>query len=134
CQYLEQQKIITGHKVATGAENILSLMQGGGLIVGQPFFCSWEDPAANGFIDGNGTVADLEAAIRSGVAGGHETYWAAIEQIGWRVTGDIDRARPIIRFRNSWGLSWADRGEALAHLSTFVWLAAHCDFRQFTTS
>jgi hypothetical protein len=131
CQYLQSKGIISGHKVASGAENICSLMQSGGLIVGQPFFYSWEQPNTFGFIDGNGTQADLQAAMDSGVAGGHETYWEAIENIAFTATGLVDPQRTVIRFRNSWSTSWADQGCARAHLSTFIWLASQVDYRQF---
>jgi len=128
CQYLQAKGIISGHKVASGAESICSLLQQGGLIVGQPFFYAWEEPAANGFIDGNGTQADLEAAIQSGVAGGHETFWRGIESIAFTATGQVDPQKTVIRFRNSWG-SWGLGGEALAHLSTFIWLGSQVDYR-----
>jgi hypothetical protein len=131
CQYLQSKGIISGHQVASGAENICSLLQSGGLIVGQPFFYSWEQPAANGFIDGNGTQADLEAAMNSGVAGGHETFWRGVESIAFTATGQVDPLKTVIRFRNSWSTSWSLGGEALAHLSTFIWLGSQVDYRQF---
>jgi hypothetical protein len=126
---LEAMKLITGAQIANDATSIVSLMQGGGLIVGQPFFNSWEEPDAQGFIDGDGSAGALKAAMRSGVAGGHETYWSAIEHLAL-VNGRVDALNTVIRFRNSWTKSWGDNGSARAHLSTFMWLASHCDFRR----
>jgi hypothetical protein len=132
CQFLQHQGLIRGHKVAHGAVNILSLMQTGGLIVGQPWFNSWMNPASDGFIDGDGSETALQEAIASGVAGGHETYWMGVESVGYNLAGGIDPALTVIRFRQSWGGSWGLDGDGLAHLSTFVALGAYCDFRQLT--
>lgn len=132
CQYLEAKGIITGHKIAHGAQNILSLMQGNGLIVGQPFLNAWEDPSGpDYFIDGDGSLGQLAADIQGGVAGGHETYWSAIEHLALDALGRVDPYNTIIRFRNSWSASWADSGSAYAHLSTYMALGSYCDFRQF---
>ncbi len=130
CQYLEQKQIISGHEIAHGPEDILSLMQTGGLIVGQPFLNAWEEPGPDHFIDGDGSAATLEEQIRGGVAGGHETYWRAIVDIKRDLLGRIDPFKTIIRMRNSWSTSWADGGEAYLHLSTYVALGHFCDFRQ----
>ena len=71
----------SGDLIAHGADNICSLLQTGGLLVGQPFLNAWMTPNAQGFIDGNGSASELEAQIRQGVAGGHETFLSAIEHI-----------------------------------------------------
>ena len=131
CSYLEQQGLIAGHKIAHSATDIVSLMQDGGLIVGQPYLNVWEQPNSAGFIDGDGGLGALAVALRYGVAGGHETFWSAIEDLHFDVLGRVDADKTIIRFRNSWSSSWADHGSARAHLSTFVALAHWCDFRQF---
>jgi hypothetical protein len=132
CQYLERAGVIAGSKVAHGAESILSLMQQGGLITGQPWLNAWMNPGPDGFIDGYGTAAQLSSDIQRGVAGGHETYWYAIETIGYTLDGGIDPGQTVIRFRNSWGEGWALSGDGLAHLSTFVALGQWCDHRSFT--
>lgn len=132
CKVLHAQGLVTGHKIAHGAENILSLMMTGGLITGQPWFNKWMVPTSNHFIDGDGGPDSLQDAINSGVAGGHETYWYGVEEIGYDLAGGIDPLTTIIRFRNSWSSAWGDQGDGLAHLSTFISLGAYCDFRQFT--
>ena len=129
CQYLEAHDIISGHKIAHGAENILSLLQQGPLIVGQPFLKAWEEPWPGYFIDGDGSMQVLEQDIAGGVAGGHETCLFAIEEIGYDQAGQIDPFATVLRFRNSWSASWGDQGTALVHLSTFVALGSYCDFR-----
>lgn len=130
CQELEKSKIIGSSAIAHGAEDICSLMQDDGILVGQPWFQSWFEPDSNGFIDGDGSRAALQAAINSGVAGGHETYWSAIEKLTLDALGRVDPLNTIIRMRNHWTASWGDHGSARLHLSTFVALGAHCDYRQ----
>jgi hypothetical protein len=132
CEFLEHQGLIAGHQIAHGAENILSLMQTAPLITGQPWLNAWMNPDSSGFIDGDGSMGQLAEDAAGGVAGGHETCWYAIEQIGRTLDGTIDPATTIIRFRNSWGTGWGDQGTGLAHLSTFVALGHWCDFRAFT--
>lgn len=121
--------LVDGAKIAHGAQNIISLLQTGGLLVGQPFLNAWMEPDANGFIDGNGSSSVLEKQIRQGVAGGHETYLSAIEEIALSASGQVIPNKTIIRFRNSWTKSWGDNGSYRAHLSTYVALTS-CDFRQ----
>lgn len=130
-EYAKSLDLISGAKITHGAQNIVSLLQSGGLAVGQPFLNAWMEPNAAGFIDGNGSASTLEAQIRQGVAGGHETYLATIEKLTLTETGTVEPYKTVIRFRNSWTSSWGDHGDYLAHLSTYVALGQYCDFRQF---
>jgi hypothetical protein len=129
-QQLERMKLVSGDKIAHGADSIVSLMQTDGLLTGSPFFNAWEDPDADGFIDGGG----VGAAIRSGLAGGHETYWSAIEKLVLTETGKVDASKTVIRGRNSWTSSWGDSGSYRAYLSTFVALGNYCDHRQLVAA
>jgi hypothetical protein len=129
CKWLESKGITSGHKIATGADNIVSLMQDHALITGQPFLNAWMTPPSDGIIDGDGTEAALVEALTGGVAGGHETCWYAIESLALDEDGHVDAAHTLIRFRNSWGESWGLDGDGLAHLSTFIYLAKWCDHR-----
>jgi len=126
------EKLIAGCQIANTAQDIVSLMQTSGLVVGQPWFNSWEEPDANGFIDGDGSAAALEAALQSGVAGGHETFWSAIEHLALSATGQVVPEQTIIRGRNSWSANWGDHGSYRFHLSTYMAIASHCDFRALT--
>lgn len=121
---------ITSQAIAHGAQDIVSLMQRNGLLVGQPWLNAWMTPGRNAFIDGDGSPESLEAALRSGVAGGHETYWAAIERLYLTATDQVDPFRTILRARNSWGLGFGDHGSYRFHLSTFVMLGQYVDLRQ----
>jgi hypothetical protein len=121
---------VTGEKIAHGADNIVSLLQTGGLMMGTPWMQAWFTPDANGFIDGDGSVATVQAQLRQ-VAGGHEIYLSAIEKLVLFPHGDVNPWQTIVRFRNSWSKSWGDNGSFRAHLSTFSHiLAGYVDFRQ----
>jgi len=129
-EYAKSLGLIAGDTVAHGAQNIVSLMQTDGLIVGQPWLTAWMEPNAQGFIDGDGSMDNLDAQISQGVAGGHETYWSAIEKLVVTRAGRVDPTKTVIRFRNSWTKNWGDNGSGRVHLSTFMALGQYCDFRQ----
>lgn len=112
---------IKGAKIATAGLSLLSLMQKGPVMLGTPFFFSWEEPNAQGFIDEDGSLGALEKAIHSGVAGGHEITLTAIESLG---------GNPVLRFRNHWGRSWGDAGCGRIHLNTLKMLGNYIDLRQ----
>ena len=125
-------KLVSGASLAQGAQSIVSLLQTGPLLVGQPFLNDWENPAPGGMIDGNGSSATLQQQLADGVAGGHETLLMGIEKLSLSATGQVEPHQTIIRFRNSWSASWGDEGDYLAHLSTYVALGSNCDYRQLT--
>lgn len=126
---LKKLGLIKDAKIAHGADNIVSLMQSGGLLAGVPFLNSWEQPAADGFVDGDGSVDALQQALAQGVAGGHEIYLSAVEKLAFLPDGQVDALNTVIRFRNSWSSDWADHGSARFHLSTLVMLGGYADFR-----
>jgi hypothetical protein len=131
CHELIKQKLASGYKTASGAQNIASLLQGGTVIQGTPWFNAWFDPDSSGFIDGDGSRSALEDAIDSGVAGGHETCITAIERLALSATGKVQAARTVLRVRNSWSAAFADHGSFRVHLSTLVMLGSQADFKQF---
>jgi len=122
----QAQKLASGDKIATTMTDIVSLLQTDGVLIGSPFFYAWEEPAANGFIDNGG----IEAAIRSGVAGGHETYWWGVDTLVMETNGTVNADKTVIIGRNSWSSSWGDAGNYRARLSTFQAIAHNCDWRQ----
>lgn len=130
CKELEAQKVIAGHKTAVGADNLVSLLQGGTVIVGQPWFQSWFTPGPGAFVDGDGSAGALEASIESGVAGGHETCISAVERLEFTPAGLVDPFNTVLRVRNSWSSSFGDHGSYRIHASTYVMLGGYCDFRQ----
>ncbi len=122
--------VASGAKIATAGEGLVSLMQTGLVMMGSPWFYGAEEPDAQGFIDGNGSTSAIEALIRTGVAGGHETSLTAIEKLALLPTGHVDPRNTVIRGRNHWTLSWGDHGCYRVHLSTLMAIASACDFRQ----
>ncbi len=131
CAELEKQGLIAGHKTAAGIRNVVSLLQAGTVILGAPWFNAWMEPDASGFVDGAGSVEDLERAIASGVAGGHETCVTAVERLTLNRLGGIDAARSHLRIRNSWSTAFGDHGSYRIHLSTLALLGHYADFKQF---
>lgn len=127
---LEKQGLTCGHKTAHGIHNLVSLLQGGTVIMGAPWFKAWMEPDQLGFVDGSGGVEDLQWAIASGVAGGHETCITAVERLVVDATGRIDTAASHVRVRNSWSPAFGDRGSFRVHLSTLEMLGQYADFKQ----
>lgn len=128
-QELERLGLIKGQRIASGAQNIVSLMQHRGLLMGGPFLNAWMTPGPNAMVDGNGTATELALQLRQGVAGGHETRPSAIEKLTLTETGAVTAEKTVIRVRNSWG-HWGDHGSFRIHLSTLERLGRYYDFRQ----
>lgn len=128
---LIKRGVISSYKTTHGATHLVSLLQAGTVIQGTPWFNAWMEPDANGFIDGSGSIEDLASAIRSGVAGGHETCVTAVEHLELDVIGRVDARKTVLRVRNSWSSSWGDHGSFRIHVSTLDHLGSHVDFKQF---
>lgn len=131
CKELISQKLIASYKTCSGGQNLVSLLQGGTVIQGTPFFNAWMETDTAGFVDGDGSMDSLQAAIESGVAGGHETCITAVEKLAVTATGKVEAAGTVLRVRNSWGASWGDHGSFRLHLSTLEMLGSNVDFKQF---
>ena len=131
CQELIRQKLITSYQSASNIHALASLLQTGSVIVGAPWFNDWMEPDALGFVDGNGSIYDLQRAIASGVAGGHETCISALECLKLNGLGLIDPDASHVRVRNSWSKSFGDNGSYRIHLSTYQLLGHYADFKQF---
>lgn len=134
CTELEKQGLTAGHKTAHGIHNLVSLLQGGTVIMGAPWFNSWMEPDLQGFVDGDGSVDALEQAIASGVAGGHETCITAVEKLVVDEPGRIDARGSHVRVRNSWSRSFGDAGSYRVHLSTLEMLGQHADYKHLVVT
>ena len=132
-QLLQRLGAASGATVASAGPDLISLMQADGVMMGSPWFFAWEEPDANGFVDGDGSADALRAAIKSGIAGGHETYLSAVEKLAYHPgTSVIDPFNTVLRDRNHWRKDWGDNGSCRLHLSTLMMLGGHADFRQLT--
>lgn len=128
---LEKQGLTAGHKSAHGVHNVVSLLQTGSVIVGLPWFNAWMEPDPHGFVDADGTPEALQAAIASGVAGGHETCITAVERLTRNALDRIEPGKSHVRVRNSWSSAFGDHGSYRIHLSTLDMLGQYADYKQF---
>ncbi len=129
-QYAQSLGLISGQRIAHGAENIISLLQNGGVLQGGPFLNAWEEPPASAIVDGDGSASALEAQIQMGVAGGHETFISGIAKLSLSITGRVEPEKTLLKVRNSWGPTFGDNGSFYIHLSTLEILGRYYDFRQ----
>jgi hypothetical protein len=127
---LQRLGVISGQRIAHSGEDLISLLQADCVLMGSPWFFAWEEPDAQGFIDGDGSSSALEACIRSGVAGGHETTLVAIEKLTLLPTGHVDPRRTVLRIRNHWTKPWGDEGCCRVRLSTLNAIGGSTDYRQ----
>jgi hypothetical protein len=129
CQELISQGFAASYRAAASVTGALSLLQNGTVMMGGPWFNAWMNPDSNGFVDGDGSVAAIKAAMKSGVAGGHETLLHGIPQIAQAADGTVDLPNTVLRVRNSWSAKFAQSGDYLLHASTLGYLARHFDFK-----
>jgi len=125
----QDRKYIAGAQIASGAQNIVSLLQTGPVLQGGPFLNAWEDPPSSAVVDGNGTPGELKAQIARGVAGGHETLITGIITLALEANTVVPE-KTVLKVRNSWSASWGDHGSFYIHLSTLATLGQYYDFRQ----
>jgi hypothetical protein len=129
CQQLISRGFAASYRSAASVNGALKLLQAGTVMMGGPWFNSWMNPNSNGFVDGDGSYAAVQAAMQSGVAGGHETLLRGIEHLAQAADGTIDLANTVLRVRNSWSTQFALSGDYLLHASTLGYLARHYDFK-----
>lgn len=131
CTELEHQGLITSHTAPAGVSGALSALQDGTVIEGGPWFNSWMEPDADGFIDGDGSLEALEAAVNSGVAGGHERCQVGIAQLAQSRKGGLELGKTVIEVLNSWSESFGKNGRFYVHASTYNYLNGYMDYKQF---
>jgi hypothetical protein len=130
CTELERLGVASSYRSGSGVLGALSLLQAGTVMQGSPWFNAWFTPDSQGFVDGDGSRDALQAAMASGVAGGHETLQYAIVQLALTSAGTVDLANTVIKVRNSWSTTFGLSGDYLIHASTLDMLAQYTDFKQ----
>lgn len=131
CTELQRLGFIRSFQSAQDPLGAASLLQSGTVIMGLPWFNSWMDPDADGFVDGDGSDDAFEEAMSSGVAGGHETCITALEKLAYDEHGNPDLQGSWFRVRNSWSEKWGDKGSYRIHLSTLAKLVGYADYKAF---
>jgi len=130
CEFAVAHGLAKNYIVPHNIQGALLALQKGTVIQGAPWFNSWFQPDSDGFIDGDGSVEAFEAAIQSGVAGGHETCQRAIKQLAQSSTGAINLQKTVIAIRNSWSVKFGLDGDYLIHASTLNLLGHYIDYKQ----
>ncbi|MFD3516326.1 hypothetical protein [Streptomyces sp. NPDC058657] len=123
-QVLHQRGLITHYEHATSAEELCTLLQHGPVLMGLPWHSTFSSPGPDGFIDTDPTWA------ASPLEGGHEVCVTALERMTTTLSGTLDPEYTVIRFRNSWGLSYGDHGDGRMYLSTYLALRDQIDIVQ----
>jgi len=129
CQEFMKLGFASSYKAASSVTGAITLLQTTTVMQGGPWFNSWFHPDSQGFVDGDGSIDALHAAIASGVAGGHETLQHGIPQMAQLSNGSVDLANTYIKVRNSWSTQFALDGDYLLHASTLSYLARHYDYK-----
>ncbi|WP_406516367.1 hypothetical protein OH809_45130 (plasmid) [Streptomyces sp. NBC_00873] len=120
---LRDRGLIDQYGHATTAEELCTLLQTGPALMGLPWFSSFSEPDASGFVDADPAWAS------SPLEGGHEVCVTALEAVAVE-DGVLQPDRTVLRFVNSWGAAWADHGSGRLSLSTYLALRAEVDVVQ----
>jgi len=120
---LRHHGLIDQYGHATTGEELAALLQTGPVLMGMPWRAAFSEPDEAGFID-----ADPNWAA-SPLEGGHEVCITALEAVAMD-DGHLLPDHTVLRFRNSWGAGWADRGEGRLFLSTYLALRHEIDLVQ----
>ncbi|MFI2620405.1 hypothetical protein [Streptomyces sp. NPDC018584] len=119
---LRARGLIDQYAHATTAEELCMLLQTGPVLMGMPWFAAFSEPDSEGFIDtGNWAASPVE--------GGHEVCVTALEAVA-TTDGALLPTHTVLRFRNSWGRSWAEHGDARMFLTTYLELRDEIDLIQ----
>ncbi|MFD9443426.1 hypothetical protein [Streptomyces sp. NPDC060001] len=109
---LRARGLIDQYGHATTAEELCALLQTGPVLMGTAWHAAFSNPDGIGFIDAdpNWQASPLE--------GGHEVCITALEYVVFNRDGSLSDDS-VLRFRNSWGHSWADHGSGRLTLRTY---------------
>lgn len=118
CKVLKSRGTIKGYRWARSAYGFLRLLQEGPVLQGMPWYNSFFEPDAQGFIDSDPHWTS------SGIAGGHE-----VEAVGVELDS-ADAFDSVITYVNSWGPKWGDDGRFRMRLRTYEKLTG-VDLKQF---
>lgn len=121
---LRHRGLIDQYGHATTAEELCTLLQTGPVLMGLPWYSAFTDTSdRDGFIDAT------PGWLGTPLEGGHEVCLTALEAVAF--DGNVLLPEhTVLRFRNSWGDSWADRGEGRLRLSTYLALRSEIDLVQ----
>ena len=119
CRALKAKGLVKGYQWAVTLQGLATMLQKRGCIIGTPWYHAWFQPDVQGFVDSGNWKA-------SGIAGGHEIYIEALE--AWN---DAQPTLSVIRFRNSWGEGWGDKGAGRMRLATYAALKQQIDVKQY---
>ena len=103
---LKKRGLISSYRHAFGLLHALQALQRVPVIIGIPWFASFDEPGSNGL---------LTLKTNSPIRGGHELEVSAIEV----TNGDPNDPQGYIRIPQSWGTSWGDNGWCMMDFSTF---------------
>ena len=117
---LKSRGLIGSYVHATTADELISLLQVGPVMLGVPWFEDWFTPDADGYIDSG-------AWYDSKFAGGHEILVVGVETVAQDADGHVIPEETVLRIRNSWGLGWGLAGEFRMRLTTYVALRKYID-------
>lgn len=129
-QTLVKLGLISSYTAPHGTLGALSALQLGTVVQGTPFFNDWMEADSQGFVDGDGSLDALKAAMDSGLAGGHETCLRGIPQLAQTDKG-VELDKTVVKVRNSWSAQFALDGDFLLHASTLDHLGRYVDYKQF---
>lgn len=123
---LRSRGLIDQYGHATTAEELCTLLQSGPVLMGLPWYSAFTDTATS---DRDGFIDAIPGWLGTPLEGGHEVCITALEDVGLHNDQLLPDAT-VIRFRNSWGATWADRGEGRMRLSTYLTLRSEIDLVQ----
>lgn len=121
---LRARGLIDQYGHATNAEELCALLQTGPVLMGLPWYSDFTQTSdRDGFIDAT------PGWLGSPLEGGHEVCITALEAVATE-DGHLLPDHTVLRFINSWGTTWAARGEGRLRMTTYLALRDQVDLIQ----